>query len=51
MLKRLLMILAIAAMLLPLGVTAGCGDDEPEIRTQRHLEVHDLPVSTETVVE
>lgn len=51
MLKRLLMILAIAAMLLPLGVTVGCGDDEPEIQTHRHVEVHDLPVSTETVVE
>ena len=50
MLKRLLMILAIAAMLLPLGATVGC-DDEPEIRTQRQLEVHELPVSTETVVE
>jgi len=51
MLKKLLMILAIAAMLLPVGLTVGCADDEPEIRTQQHLEVHELPVSTETVVE
>ncbi len=51
MLKKLLMILAIVAMCLPLGAAVGCDDDEPEIRTQRHVEIHDLPVSTETVVE
>ncbi|MCK4601417.1 MAG: hypothetical protein KAU28_03055 [Phycisphaerae bacterium] len=50
MLKRLLMILAIAAMFLPLGATVGC-DDDVEIHEQRQLEVHELPVSTETVVE
>ncbi len=51
MFKRLLMILAIVAMCLPLGATVGCEEEEPEIHTQRQVEVHDLPVSTETVVE
>jgi len=52
MLKRLLMILAIVAMLLPFGATVGC-DDEPDVQwhEQRHLEVHDVPVETHTVVE
>ncbi len=50
MLKKLLMILAIAVMCLPLASTVGC-DEEPEIRQQQHIEIHDLPVEQRTIVE
>ena len=52
MLKKLLMILAIAAMCLPLAACGGC-HHEPDVQVhqERHLEVHELPVSTQTVVE
>ena len=50
LIATLAMILAIAVMCLPLASTVGC-DEEPEIREQEHIEIHDLPVEQRTIVE
>lgn len=48
MLKRIVStLMLVAVMLLPL--VAGC--EQNDIKTERHVEMHDIPISQDTIVE
>jgi len=48
MFKKICLTLMLLAMCFALPVLSGCED---EIETEEHIEIHDMPVETRTVVE